>query len=173
MLQVIDCTGQRQWTVANRAQRVKRRESNVSADDEQMKLLLISDGSEQASLLRQLMEKEGLHGEIRRMDQSRSAVACARRSGPYRGEPAPDVVLLDFSHPDRRSMSVVKQIALGSGRVTTPIVLLTSEASDDALHSKELRFDDSKVFAPTSLSCFIRKMQQHSRKRFLRALTHG
>ena len=48
---------------------------------------------------------------------------------------------------------------------------LTSEASDEALHSKELHFDDSRVFAPTSLGCFIRKMQQHSRERFLRALS--
>ena len=143
----------------------------MRANDEQMKLLLISDGSEQAALLRQLMEQQGLRGEIRRMDQSRSAVSCARRSGPYRGEPPPDVVLLDFSHPDRRSMSVVKQIALGSGRVTAPVVLLTSEESDAALHSKELHFDETQVFAPTSLSCFIRKMQQHSRQRFLRALS--
>lgn len=170
MLQVIDCTKQEQVTVAICAQRVERRGIDVPANDEPMKLLLISDGSEQAALLRQLMEQQGLQGEIRRMDQGRSAVACARQSGPYRGEPPPDVVLLDFTQPNRRSMSVVKHIALGGSRVTTPVVLLTGEASDDALHSKELRFDDSKVFAPTSLNCFIRKMQQHSRERFLRAL---
>lgn len=121
-------------------------------------------------MLRQLMERQGLDGEIRRMDQGRSAVACARRSGPYRGEAPPDVVLLDFSHPDRKSTSVVKQIALGASRPATPVVLLTSDESDDALHSRELRFDANSVFAPTTLNCFIRKMQQHSRRRFLRAL---
>lgn len=142
----------------------------MRANDEQIKLLLISDGGEKAAMLRQLMAKQGLQGEIRRMDPGRSAVACARRSGPYRGEPAADVVLLDFSAPDRKSMSVVKQIALGSSRLDTPVVLLTSEASDAALHSNELRFDEHSVFAPTSLGCFIRKMQQHSRHRFLRAL---
>ena len=142
----------------------------MPANDEQMKLLLISDGSEQAAMLRQLMEQHGLNGEIRRMGQGRSAVACARRTGPYRGEPPADLVLLDFSHPDRKSKSVVKQIAMGSSRPKTPVVLLTSEESDEALHSRELHFDENSVFAPTSLSCFVRKMQQHSRQRFLRAL---
>ena len=150
---------------------VKRRYFDVRGNDKQIKVLLISDGSDKAAMLRQLMEQHGLQGEIRRMDQGRSAVACARRSGPYRGEPPVDVVLLDFSHPDRRSTSVVKQIALGSSRPATPVVLLTSEYSDDALHSKELHFDQQSVFAPTTLGCFIRKMQQHSRRRFLRALS--
>ena len=122
-------------------------------------------------MLQQLMEQQGLQGEIRRMKQGRSAVACARRSGPYRGESPPDVVLLDFSQPDRRSISVAKQIAVGATRVSTPVVLLTSEESDEALHSKELSFDQNSVFEPTSLNCFIRKMQQHSRRRFLRALS--
>ena len=136
-----------------------------------MQLLLISDSSERAAILRQLMEQQGLHGEIRRLDPGRSAIACARHSGPYRGEAMPDVVLLDFADPGRRNKSVVKEIALGSRRVATPVVLLTSQASEAALHSDELRFDENSVFAPTSLGCFIRKMRQHSRQRFLRALS--
>lgn len=142
----------------------------MQPDDKTINLLLISDGSDQAAMLQHLMEQQGLQGQIRRMKQGRSAIACVRRKGPYRGESPPDVVLLDFSHPDSRSISVVKQVALGSGRSNTPVVLLTSEDSDEALHSKELRFDENSVFAPTSLSCFVRKMRQHSRRRFLRAL---
>lgn len=122
-------------------------------------------------MLRQLMEQQGLRGEIRRLDPGRSAVACARRSGPYRGETTPDVVLLDFAEPERRSMTIAKEIALGSRRVRTPVVLLTSHESEAALQSGELQFDANSVFAPTSLGCFIRKMQQHSRRRFMRALS--
>ena len=140
-------------------------------NDETMQLLLISDSSERAATLRQLMEQQGLNGEIRRLDPGRSAIACARHSGPYRGEATPDVVLLDFADPGRRNQTVVKEIALGSRRVATPVVLLTSEESEAALHSGELRFDENTVFAPTSLGCFIRKMRQHSRQRFLRALS--
>lgn len=144
---------------------------DVQANDEAMKLLLISDSSERAAMLQQLMERQGLNGVIRRLDPGRSAIACARHSGPYQGEPTNDVVLLDFARPGRRNKSVVKEIALGSRRVDTPVVLLTSQESDAALYSDELHFDETSVFAPTSLGCFIRKMQQHSRRRFLRALS--
>lgn len=143
----------------------------MQANDQAMRLLLISASSERAAMLRQLMEQQGLQGEIRRLEPGRSAIACARHSGPYRGEASPDVVLLDFAQPDRRSKTVVKEIALGSSRVNTPVVLLTSHESDVALHSEELQFDENSVFSPTSLGCFIRKMQQHSRRRFLRALS--
>jgi len=143
----------------------------VRPNDEKMNLLLISEGIERAATFRQLLDQQGLQGEIRRMDPGRSAVACARRSGSYKRESPPDMVLLDFSQPNRRSISVVKQLALSSRRGDTPLVLLTSEESDDTLQSDELQFDENSVFEPTTLDCFIGKMQQHSRHRFLRALS--
>ena len=152
------------------AARVQRR-ATVRADDETLKLLLISDESDKAAMLRQLMEQQGLCGEIRRLDPGKSAVACARQSGPYKGEASTDLILLDFSAANSRAVSMVQRIALASPPIRTPVILLTSVESEKVLHTGELEFDDSRVFAPTSLLCLIRKMQQHSRRRFLRALS--
>lgn len=142
----------------------------MQTDDKKMNLLLISDGSERAAMLRQMMEQQGLNGEIRRMDQGRSAVAFARHSGPYKDADTPDLVLLDMSDPDQRCLNVLKQIALSSARPAAPVVLLISTESEHLLGSGSLNIDTSRVFAPTSLLCFVRKMRQHSRRRFLRAL---
>ena len=142
----------------------------MQPDDENLRLLLISNESDKAAMLRQLMERQGLRGEIRRMDLGKSAVACARHAGPYRGEVPPDVVLLDFEHADRRCVSLANQVAMDSARVSAPVVLLTSPDSEEVLRSGDLEFDESRIFAPTSLGCFVSKMQQHSRRRFLKAL---
>ena len=142
----------------------------MQGNDKTLKLLLISDESDKAALLRQLMEQQGLCGEIRRMGQGKSAVACARGSGPYKGEGIPDLVMLDFSAPDRRCFATLKQVAVGSGHAAAPVVVLTSADTEDALATDELEFDASRVFAPISLASFVRKMRLHSRGRFLRAL---
>ena len=90
----------------------------MQPDDENLRLLLISNESDKAAMLRQLMERQGLRGEIRRMDLGKSAVACARHAGPYRGETPPDLVLLDFERPDRQCVSVANQVAVEIGRAS-------------------------------------------------------
>lgn len=140
-------------------------------DKEAMNLLLIADDSATAAMLRQVMEQSGLTGEIRRMHQGRSAVAYARRSGPYTDAKSPDLILLDFSAPDERSRAIATEIAFGAGRALAPVILLTSPDSEYLLQSDVFQRDSFRMFAPTSLFSFIKKMRQHSRNRFLRALT--
>ncbi len=138
---------------------------------EAINVLLIADCSATAAMLRQVMEQSGLRGEIRRMHQGRSAVAYARRSGPYKEAKSPHLILLDFSAPDERCLSIVTELAFGQDRAPAPVILLTSPESEHFLHSGNLTRDSSRIFAPTSLLSFIRKMRQHPRSRFLRALS--
>jgi len=134
-------------------------------------LLLIADDSATAAMLRQVMEQSGLTGEIRRMHQGRGAVAYARRNGPYKDAKSPDLILLDFTAPDERCLSIATEVAFGPGRALVPVILLTSSDSEYLLHSGVFRRDSSRIFAPTTLFSFIKKMRQHSRNRFLRAVS--
>lgn len=136
-----------------------------------MNLLLISDSAERGSMLSQAMEQQGLRGEIRRMRPSRSAVALARRSGRYRRTTPHDFILFDFADPNDQCLTVVRDIAFGPNRATVPVILLTSPDSEYLLDSGSFVADEANMFAPTSLSCFLDKMRQHSRNRFLRALS--
>lgn len=136
-----------------------------------MNLLLISDSPEKAEMLSQVMEQHELDGEIRRMRPTQSAVACARRNGRYRRTTPHDFILFDFSEPDEQCVSIVWDIAFGPHKASAPIILLTSSVSEHLLESGRLSNGGTRMFAPTGLSCFFRKMRQHSRRRFLRALS--
>ncbi len=136
-----------------------------------MNLLLISDNAERGSLLTQTMQQQGFRGEIHHMRPSRSAVAYARRSGRYRRATPHDFILFDFSEPGEQSLAIVRDVAFGPNRAAAPVILLTSPSSECLLDSDSLTPDDASMFAPTSLPCFLDKMRQHSRNRFLRALT--
>jgi CheY-like chemotaxis protein len=135
-----------------------------------MNLLLISDSPQRAVMLMQIMQQLGLSGEIRRMRPTPGAVACARRSGRYRRAVPHDFILFDFSEPDERCLSIVSDIAFDPNQASAPVILLTSSASERLLDSDRLGGARNSMFAPTGLSCFLKKMRQHSRRRFLRAL---
>ncbi len=136
-----------------------------------MNLLFISDSDEKATMLRKAMEQQGFCGEIRRMRPTRSAVAYARRSGRFKEATVHDFILFDFSEPDEKSLSIVADVAFGPNKAASPVILLTSPGSECLLDSESLAIDEYGMFAPTSLSCFLSKMRQHSRSRFMRALT--
>jgi len=142
-----------------------------SKDQTTISVLMISAESDKAALLRQLMEQQGLCGEIRRVEPGRGAITVAGRNGPCSADAAPDVVMLDFSAPDKRTVAVLQQIARDRMHLPAPVILLTSPASEELLRSGNVKFDASRVFAPTSLPSFVRKMREHSRQRFLRALS--
>lgn len=146
-------------------------EIEVPIANDTMSVLLISDSIDKAAMLTQAMEQQGLKGEFRRMRPSRSAVACARRTGRYRRGMPHDLILFDFSEPDEKSLSIAADIAFGPNRAHTPVILLTSSVSECLLETDRLNGNGSGLFAPTSLVCFLKKMRQHSRRRFLRALS--
>ena len=143
----------------------------MPTEKDAMSLLLISDSPEKAAMLTQVMEQYGLSGEIHRMRPTRSAVAYARRSGRYRRATAHDFILFDFSEPDEQCLTIVSDMAFGPNRALAPVILLTSSISECLLDSGRLSSFGTSTFAPTGLICFLKKMRQHSRKRFLRALS--
>ncbi len=136
-----------------------------------MNVLLVSDCPDKAALLAQLMEQQSLRVDMHRIRPSRSAVACARRSGPYRRVTPHDFILLDFSEPDKTCVSTVSTIAFGATRVLAPLVLLTSPESESLLYSDRFERGDSCMFSPTSLNGFLTYMRLHSVGRVLRSLS--
>jgi len=143
----------------------------VPDESDVMNVLLISDSPEKAEMLTQIMDQHGLKGEIHRLRPTQSSIACARRSGRYRRVAPHDFILFDFSEPDEHCVSIVSDIAFGPNRASAPVILLTSNASEHLLESDRLSSGGTGMFAPTGLNCFLKKMRQHSRRRFLRALS--
>lgn len=143
---------------------------NTATETQSINLLLVSSSPIRASLLRTLLEQRGLCGEIHRIIPGRGAVDGICGRGKNRFEPPPDMAMLDFGEPNPACVAVAKQLALESASPRPPLILLTSEASEQLLSAGDLPFDASKIFAPTSLESFADNMLKHPRSRFLHAL---
>lgn len=133
-------------------------------------LILIADNPQRASMLRDTMEQTGIRGVIRRLSPGAPAVDCARRSGAYRDKKMPDLILFDYVSPDEKTTSILRDIAFGKQRARVPVILLTSERSQELLNTDEIAANDAIMFSPTSLASFISKMKAEKRSSFFRAL---
>lgn len=138
---------------------------------ELMHLLLISKDPGSADQLRRMFEARELRTELSLMRPTRDTVARARQAGRFRFASPVDVILIDFTAPDKSLLAVLSDITFGPKRLPTPTVLLTNENSEAVLGSADLQIGDSIMFAPTSLASFLNKMREHSQTRFLHALS--
>lgn len=133
-------------------------------------LVLIADNPGRASMLRDTMEDTGINGVIRRLAPGAPAIDCARKAGAYQKKTLPDLILFDYSEPDERNTSVLRDIAFSSERARVPVVLLTTPASQDLLDTGDVDGDQAVMFSPTSLKSFVSKLKLDKRKSFFRAL---
>lgn len=133
-------------------------------------LVLIAERAARASMLRNALAQCGVDGVIRRISPGASAVDCALQQGRYREKPLPDLFFFDFTTPTEESIEVLKAIAIGDRRTPVPVVLITSADSQDLLDNGTIAEDSVVMFAPTSLSSFVRKMKSEQRPSFFKAL---
>lgn len=142
----------------------------MQAVNEGVNLVFITDYPTRASMLRENLRKLGIGGVIRRLAPGAPAVDCARKSGAYRQKRLPDLILLDFADPNEHNTSVLRAIAFSEEQARVPVVLLTSQGSQDLLESGNLADNKAIMFSPTSLASFIGKMRNVKRAAFLKAL---
>ena len=133
-------------------------------------LVLIADDPWRATMLRDTMEKSGISGVIRRLSPGTPAIDCARRSGAYRDKDMPDLILFDYVDPDEETTSTLRDIAFSKQRARVPIVLLTSDSSQELLNAGEIADSDAIMFSPTSLTSFVAKMKIEKRSSFFKAI---
>ena len=133
-------------------------------------LVLVTDRSECATMVRDLMRESGIEGIIRRLPLGGEAVSCGRGSGSYRRKAAPDLLLFDYSVVDDYGTDILRQLAFGSNRARVPVVLLTSPQTQDLLEAGEIDDGKAVMFSPTALKAFIAKLHIANRQRFLKAL---
>ena len=133
-------------------------------------LVLIADDPQRAAMLRDTMEKIGIRGVIRRLSPGAPAIDCARKSGAYRDKDMPDLILFDYADPDEETTSTLRDIAFSNQRARVPIVLLTSDSSQELLNTGTIADSDAIMFSPTSLTSFVAKMKIEKRSSFFKAL---
>ena len=134
-------------------------------------MVLIADDAYRVAMLRRLMRRLGVSGQLKRLAPTAKAKAYLQRQTPFENAPLPDLVLFDLAelrHCDRRLLSA---LVFGERRTTAPVVLLTSPATEAMLENGELDSGNATMFSPRKLKSFLTQLAGRHSDDFLKALT--
>lgn len=133
-------------------------------------MLLVSDNTERADMIRQLMQRHNLRGELHRVRLGHRAIQRVRREKGFHDSKRYDLVLLDFATPDERRLPAVGEIAFRRKRKQAPVVLLTSPDSESLLSQGPFAESAAELFSPLGLFEFFARARDNEPNRFLRAV---
>lgn len=94
-----------------------------------------------------------------------------RRHGKYAEAPIPDLILFDLTDAAAESIAIVKSIKADEHCRSLPLVLLTSEHSEDALDKLVRKCGKDAAFSPIDLNSFVRALNSFKPERFAHAVT--
>ena len=145
------------------------RNTSVSQHNESIELAIIGDDAKRLALLRQEISRYDASCEIRTLDASQAAFMKHGPSGQNAVDTA-DVLLIDFAGPETATLSWVQAIACGRKRARTPVVIMTSDDSEELLRNALDDNGKATMFSPTPFSTFMVGLLQKNRDRLLKAL---
>jgi CheY-like chemotaxis protein len=101
---------------------------------------MAEDSPTDAELARQAFKNGKLLNELTIVKDGVEALQFLRKEGPYTNALRPDVILLDLNMPRKDGREVLAELKKDQSLRTIPVVVLTtSEAEEDILHSYELQ----------------------------------
>ena len=129
----------------------------MAPEAEQLRLLVVDDEPKLTEFLRMELEVEGYAVEVAN-DGASGLIAL-------RGEPAPDLVLLDWNLPDFTGLDICSRIR-GTG-MTVPVLMLTGyDEVKDKVEALDAGVDDYlvKPFSIEELLARLRALQRRSKR---------
>ncbi|QYC44909.1 Response regulator rcp1 [Nonomuraea coxensis DSM 45129] len=125
-----------------------------------IEVLLVEDDQGDILLTREAFDLNKVRNRLHVVNDGEQAVAFLRREGSYAGVPCPDLILLDLNLPRMSGLEVLSEIKADPALATIPVVVLTtSEAEEDILHSYRLHAN-AYVTKPVDFEQFIRVVRQ-------------
>ncbi|MER7364510.1 response regulator [Nonomuraea wenchangensis] len=125
-----------------------------------IEVLLVEDDQGDILLTREAFDLNKVRNRLHVVNDGEQAVAFLRREGSYADVPCPDLILLDLNLPRMSGLEVLGEIKADPVLATIPVVVLTtSEAEEDILHSYRLHAN-AYVTKPVDFDQFIRVVRQ-------------
>ncbi|MGW5160716.1 response regulator [Nonomuraea wenchangensis] len=125
-----------------------------------IEVLLVEDDQGDILLTREAFDLNKVRNRLHVVNDGEQAVAFLRREGGYADVPCPDLILLDLNLPRMSGLEVLSEIKADPALATIPVVVLTtSEAEEDILHSYRLHAN-AYVTKPVDFEQFIRVVRQ-------------
>ncbi|MER6507697.1 response regulator [Nonomuraea sp. NPDC050227] len=123
-------------------------------------VLLVEDDQGDILLTREAFDLNKVRNRLNVVNDGEQAMAYLRREGAYAGAPRPDLILLDLNLPRMNGLEVLSEVKADAALRTIPVVILTtSEAEEDILHSYRLHAN-AYVAKPVDFEQFIRVVRQ-------------
>ena len=132
-------------------------------------IALIGEDRRRLALLRQEIQQRGPSCRIRTLNAAQALIAPSTGSGKD-SVGAADLLIVDFAGPETARLSWIHALAIGARRTRIPVVILTSGGSENLLRCSVSNDADVTMFSPTTLSAFMRGLQQTQSRFFMKAL---
>jgi CheY-like chemotaxis protein len=131
-------------------------------DTRGLTILMADDDADDRLLARLALERQGLHGVLRTVDDGEELMDYLRRRGPYAdpaASPRPSVVLLDLNMPRMDGREALREIKADPALRQIPVVVLTtSQSQAEVFRSYDLGAN-SFVTKPVSFDALVEVMQ--------------
>jgi CheY-like chemotaxis protein len=125
-----------------------------------IEVLLVEDDQGDVLLTKEAFDLNKVRNRLHVVNDGEQAMAFLRREADYRDAPRPDLMLLDLNLPRMGGLEVLSEVKADADLRTIPVVILTtSEAEEDILHSYRLHAN-AYVSKPVDFEQFIRVVRQ-------------
>jgi CheY-like chemotaxis protein len=125
-----------------------------------IEVLLVEDDQGDVLLTKEAFDLNKVRNRLHVVNDGEQAMAFLRREAEYRDAPRPDLMLLDLNLPRMGGLEVLSEVKADADLRTIPVVILTtSEAEEDILHSYRLHAN-AYVSKPVDFEQFIRVVRQ-------------
>lgn len=132
----------------------------MTTDWRPIEVLLVEDDQGDVLLTREAFDFNKVRNRLHVVNDGEQAMAFLRRENDYHDAPRPDLVLLDLNLPRMGGLEVLSEVKADTDLRTIPVVILTtSEAEEDILHSYRLHAN-AYVSKPVDFEQFIRVVRQ-------------
>lgn len=129
-------------------------------EERPIEVLLVEDDQGDILLTREAFELNKVRNRLHVVNDGEQAMAFLRQEDGYADVPRPDLVLLDLNLPRMSGLEVLAEVKADAALRTIPVVVLTtSEAEEDILHSYRLHAN-AYVTKPVDFEQFIRVVRQ-------------
>ncbi|MBT8077055.1 MAG: hypothetical protein KJO31_00680 [Gammaproteobacteria bacterium] len=133
-------------------------------------ILLISDDASRTTTVCDVLHATRPNCRLHTIGAGHGALAYLRQQGPYENAPSNDLILFDLIEAGSADLRLLQRIKADRKLAAIPIVLLTTEKSEEMIAALSEDRRNQVMFSPIDLARFMRTMGSIRRDRFLNAL---
>lgn len=133
-------------------------------------ILLIQNQSDTLHSVQRALEANKTHCRLQMVGTGSTTLSYLRRDDPYANAPVPDLVLFDLTSAAPAAISVVRAIKADQHCQSLPMVLLTSDDSEEALVKLVSKRENDTAFSPIDLDNFVKALNSFKPDRFMHSV---